>query len=348
MVSFSGWELPIQYKDFGLIDSALHTRSAASLFDVSHMGQIRISGANRIEFIESLVVGDIAALRPSESRLSLFTNSEGGIVDDTIITRRDEDLLVVVNAGCFDKDIDLIQSRLSDFQGEVHVEVLPKALLALQGPAAAEVLAALLPKISGLPFMGSMDLEISSHPVTVTRCGYTGEDGFEISVGRDFAVELAKRLVGNQKVKLAGLGARDALRIEAGLCLYGQDIDETTSPVEAGLAWTIGKRRRAQGGFPGDDVILQQLKGGVTRQRVGLLVTGPPAREGAKVNKNGDHVGTVTSGTFSPSLGRPIAIAYVQTEAATSGNELTTLVRDKQSPAIVTKLPFVKPNYYKP
>jgi len=349
ITNFHGWELPMQFSDHGILDSCLHTRQSASLFDVSHMGQIRVYGANRAEFLESIFVSDLFELQPGNSKLSIMTNNEGGILDDAIITNKTDHLHLVVNAGCFDKDLGVIQEKLDQLDGDVRVDVMEEqSLLALQGPKSATVLQAIFPSVnfSTLPFMSSVQTEFERLHISISRSGYTGEDGFEISVPDKAAVSLAEKILKFYEVKMAGLAARDVLRIEAGLCLYGQDIDETTTPVEAGMAWVVGKRRRKDGKFPGDDIILNQMKSGVSRRRAGLIVSGPPAREGCKIFQ-GDQVGVVTSGTFSPTLGKPVAMGYVKTGFAEPGSQVEVIVRDKSHSAEVTKLPFVTTRYFK-
>ena len=356
MVDFTGWQLPVQYNDFGIIDSCLHTRSKASLFDVSHMGQLQILGADREAFIESLTVGDVRGLKPGESRLSVFTTESGGILDDTVITKFDKSVQVVLNAGCVDKDMAHIEAAQKSFKGDVQLVLNREySLLALQGPEAATVLQSLVGSLDlgRIPFMSATSATVSGVAgCSLSRSGYTGEDGFEISIPSDQAAnQIAETLMKNDSVRLAGLGPRDTLRVEAGLCLYGSDIDETTSPVEAGLAWTVSKRRRVEGGFPGAAIIMGQIKDGVPRKRVGLSVlNGPPARHDnvlSLVSDPATSVGKTTSGTFSPTLGKAVAMGYVTTAHSTAGTELLVEVRSKVNPVIVTKMPFVKANYYR-
>ncbi|NXN14132.1 GCST protein, partial [Indicator maculatus] len=353
MVPFAGWSLPLYYEQ-GHLQSHLHTRRRCSLFDVSHMLQIRVYGRDRIKFMESLVVGDIAELKPGQGTLTLLTNEKGGIEDDLIVTNTSEDhLYVVSNAGCADKDLAIMRGRASELQAagsDVHLEVSDNALLALQGPSMAQVLqAGLSDDLAKLSFMSSITTTVFSVPgCRVTRCGYTGEDGVEISVPVGQAVELAEQLLGVPEVWPAGLAARDSLRLEAGLCLYGNDIDETTTPAEAGLMWTLGKRRRAAMDFPGAAIIMAQVKqkpkrkplrcahgrgrGWVANPHSPLCVSTSP--------------GTVTSGCPSPSLGKNIAMGYVETSHSRTGTALTVEVRKKQHPALVTKMPFVPTQYY--
>ncbi|KAM9271964.1 aminomethyltransferase, mitochondrial [Cariama cristata] len=352
MVPFAGWSLPLHYGQ-GHLQSHLHTRRRCSLFDVSHMPQTRVYGRDRIKFMESLVVGDIAELKPGQGTLTLLTNERGGIVDDLIVTNTSEDhLYVVSNAGCADKDLAIMMGRAAELQAtgaDVHLEVLDNALLALQGPSMARVLqAGLSDDLGKLSFMNSIATTVFGVPgCRVTRCGYTGEDGVEISVPAGRAVELAERLLGVPEVWPAGLAARDSLRLEAGLCLYGNDIDETTTPAEAGLLWTLGKRRRVAMDFPGAAIIMAQVKEKPKRKRVGLTSVGPPIRPHmAILGPEGTPVGTVTSGCPSPSLGKNIAMGYVEAVHSRAGTALTVEVRKKQHPALVTKMPFVPTQYY--
>ncbi|XP_074862138.1 aminomethyltransferase, mitochondrial isoform X2 [Carettochelys insculpta] len=352
MVNFAGWSMPVQYT-LGHLESHLHTRRLCSLFDVSHMLQTKVFGRDRVTFMESLVVGDIAELKPDQGTLSLFTNEEGGILDDLIVTSTSEQhLYVVSNAGCRDKDWALMQGQAQELRaagGDVHLEVSENALLALQGPSAARVLqAGVLDDLSKLPFMSSAVMGVFGVPgCRVTRCGYTGEDGVEISVPADRAVELAELLLRDPQVQLAGLAARDSLRLEAGLCLYGNDIDETTTPVEAALTWTLGKRRRVAMDFPGATVIVPQIKGKVKRKRVGLTSTGPPIRPHMPIlSPEGRPIGEVTSGCPSPCLKKNVAMGYVEGEHSRVGTVLAVEVRKKSYPAMVTKMPFVPTRYH--
>uniref|UniRef100_A0A673UVY4 Aminomethyltransferase n=1 Tax=Suricata suricatta TaxID=37032 RepID=A0A673UVY4_SURSU len=325
MVAFAGWSLPVQYRD-SHVDSHLHTRRHCSLFDVSHMLQ---------------------------GMLSLFTNEAGGILDDLIVTSTSEGYLYVVsNAGCWDKDLALMQGKVRELQNmgsDVSLEVVDNALLALQGPTAAQVLqAGVADDLRKLPFMTSAVMEVFGvSGCRVTRCGYTGEDGVEISVPAAGAVHLATALLENPEVKLAGLAARDSLRLEAGLCLYGSDIDEHTTPVEGSLSWTLGKRRRTAMDFPGASVIVPQLKGKVQRRRVGLMCEGAPMRAHSPIlNTEGTVIGTVTSGCPSPCLKKNVAMGYVPCEYSRPGTPLLVEVRRKQQMAVVSKMPFVTTNYY--
>lgn len=344
MAPFAGWVLPIQYPA-GILAEHRHTRTAASLFDVSHMGQISLAGDRAAAALQALVVGDIAGLGAGRQRYTLFTNEAGGILDDLMVGRLPGRLHLVVNAARTAHDLLHLQTHLPAGVTPTHHE--DRALLALQGPLAAAVLARLAPGAAGLRFMGAVECSVAGVPAIVTRSGYTGEDGFEISLPADAAERVAGRLLAEPDVAPAGLGARDSLRLEAGLCLYGQDIDELTTPVEAGLAWSIGKRRREAADFPGATVIRDQLAHGPTRRRVGLRLEGrAPARAGAEiVAADGTMAGAVTSGGFSPSLNAPIAMGYVRRDLAQSGTNLMLRVRERLLPAAVHPLPFVPHRY---
>uniref|UniRef100_K3WFC7 Aminomethyltransferase n=1 Tax=Globisporangium ultimum (strain ATCC 200006 / CBS 805.95 / DAOM BR144) TaxID=431595 RepID=K3WFC7_GLOUD len=357
MVDFAGYAMPVQYPA-GVLKSHNHTRTPgnASLFDVSHMGQLRITGADRVRFLESIVVGDIDALAHGEAKLSLITNDQGGIIDDTVITKYDDHLYVVVNAG--NQEIDLVHMHkvLESFKGDVKIERLTdRALVALQGPGAAEIMSALAPSVDfkELAFMNGVYTSLpgvdGGMDVILTRCGYTGEDGFEISVPSAQAETFARTLLTDERVLEAGLGARDSLRLEAGLCLHGHDITPETTPIEATLAWTIGKRRREEGGFPGHSIIMDQLKNKTfTKKRVGFFVEGAAAREGAQIfDANDEVVGEVTSGTFSPTLKKAIGMAYVHKDVSKIGTELYVKARNKQQQLTIAKMPFVPAGYYK-
>jgi aminomethyltransferase len=342
MVEFAGWSMPVQFA--GIIAEHTHTRAKASLFDVSHMGQLAISGRERISAIERLVPGDIAELPPGRLRYTMLTNDTGGIIDDLMVANADDYLFLVVNAAR--RDVDLARLRAN-----VHgvIELADRALLALQGPLAAGVLERLAPGVDVLPFMGSGIFDIDGVTAIVSRSGYTGEDGFEISVPWCSAVRVARRLLAEPEVASAGLGARDTLRLEAGLCLWGHDIDENTTPVEAGLAWTIGKRRRAKGDYPGAATIARQLSAGPERQLVGIKLDGRvPAREHAQVtDASGAAIGTVTSGGYGPTIGGPIALGYVDAAHAEPGTEVGLAVRGQALPGRIVKLPFVPHRYAK-
>jgi aminomethyltransferase len=344
MVPFAGYEMPVQYPT-GIVAEHLHTRAKAGLFDVSHMGQIRLVGAAADRALEALVPGDLQSLAPGRMRYTLLLNEAGGIIDDLMVTRVEDGLVLVVNAACKEGDLAHLQRRL-----DLAVEPLfDRALLALQGPLAAAVLARFAPAVAGIPFMSAVAAEIAGTSCWVSRSGYTGEDGFEIALAGADAAAVAEALLAEPEVLPIGLGARDTLRLEAGLCLYGHDIDATTNPVEAGLAWTIGRRRRAEGGFPGAAAILAALAEGPRRRRVGIRPDGrAPAREGTAIlDAAGNPAGTVTSGGFGPTLGGPLAMGYVAAALAAPGTRLALVVRDVPRPAAVVPLPFVPARYYR-
>ena len=350
MVPFAGYSMPVQYP-LGVLKEHLHTRTAAGLFDVSHMGQADLVGDDIAAAVEELVPGDIQSLKAGRIRYTQLLNEEGGIIDDLMIARPVDDdpnrLHVVVNAACKDKDYAVFEAHL---KGRGTLERKSQhALLALQGPKAAEVLALFDPKCVTMPFMSLRPATIAGADVVVSRCGYTGEDGFEISVAADSSAGLAQALLDHADVEPIGLGARDSLRLESGLCLYGHDIDDTTSPVEADLVWSIGKRRRLEGGFTGDARVLKELHEGASRLRVGFKPVGrAPAREGTVVETpEGDPVGIITSGGFGPTLEGPIAMGYVDKAYAQPGTRLHLIVRGKALEADVTSMPFVPQRYYR-
>ena len=345
LVDFAGYALPVQYG--GIIAEHEQARGGAALFDVSHMGQARIAGARAAEALESLAPADISGLGAGRMRYTQLTADNGGIRDDLMVTRLAEDALaIVVNAACKDGDFAYLGAALADRGCTLEIEE-DKALLAFQGPEAATVLESAIPGADGLAFLQGDRFDWHGVPLWISRSGYTGEDGFEISAPGRHATALAEALLASGCVTLAGLGARDSLRLEAGLCLYGHDIDLTTTPVEASLAWSIGKRRRAEGGFPGADTILNQLRNGTARRRVGLRLEGrAPAREGAEIcGADGAPVGRVTSGGFGPTVGGPVAMGYVAAGHAAPGTPLTLTVRGRALPARVACLPFIAPGY---
>ncbi|PSC04661.1 glycine cleavage system protein T [Alsobacter soli] len=352
MVPFAGYELPVQYPT-GILAEHQWTRENAGLFDVSHMGQGFLAGSDHAAVaraLEALCPADILNLKPGQQRYSQLLNEDGGILDDFMITRpaaEDQDgvLMLVVNAACKEKDWAHIESRLP--AGVRLIRADHRALLALQGPKAAEVLARHAPGVADMAFMTGLVTTFDGVPVHVSRSGYTGEDGFEISVKATKVAQVADALLADALVKPIGLGARDSLRLEAGLCLYGHDIDTTTSPVEAALVWSMQKRRREEGGFPGFERIRRELADGPARVRVGLLPEGrAPAREGAEiVTAEGRVVGKVTSGGFGPTVGGPVAMGYVEAALATSGAPLALMVRGQALPARIAALPFVPHRY---
>jgi aminomethyltransferase len=346
MVPFAGYEMPVQFPG-GIIAEHLHTRARASLFDISHMGQVELAGAAAEEAIETVVPGDIQGLAPGASRYTMLTNDTGGILDDVIVTRADDHLTMVVNGACKSADLDHLRDRLAERLEITHLE--DRALLALQGPRAVDVLARFAPQCRDMKFMTVRKARIDGAECMVARAGYTGEDGFEISTPNDAAAGLARLLLGDDDVMAAGLGARDTLRLEAGLCLYGHDIDSATTPVEAGLGWSISKRRRDEGGFPGADIIRAQLAQGPKRKRVGIKPSGrAPAREGTEItDAEGRPIGEITSGGFGPTVGGPVAMGYVETGQAKPGTGVKLIVRGEARAGEVTALPFVPPRYYR-
>ncbi len=355
MVPFAGYAMPVQYRD-GIIKEHRHTRNAAGLFDVSHMGQVRLSGASgggagAAAALERLVPVDVIGLAEGRQRYALFTDERGGILDDLMITNAGDHLFVVVNGACKEQDLAHLRQHLS---ADCTIEPLPEhALLALQGPQAAAVLARLAPGLAELVFMAAARVEIAGADCFVSRSGYTGEDGFEISVPAPRAEALARRLLAEPVVAPIGLGARDSLRLEAGLCLYGHDIDTQTTPVEASLTWALSKARRRDGarpgGYLGAEAVMAQLENGAARKRVGIRPEGrAPLREGVElVDEDGKALGRITSGGFGPTLGAPVAMGYVETARARPGTKLGAMLRGKVQPVEVAKLPFVPRRYYR-
>jgi aminomethyltransferase len=345
MIPFAGYEMPLQYK--GIVAEHEHCRFQAAFFDISHMGLAMLRGDDAAEALETLVVSDLKALPAGKLRYTLLTNEAGGIIDDLIVLNGGSYLVVIVNAARKAVDFAHIQDRIGE---RISMEIWEdRALLALQGPAAAAVLARLAPASRHMLFMSMETLKIGEIRCGVTRSGYTGEDGFEIVVDSENARTIAELLLEEPEVMPAGLGARDTLRLEAGLCLYGQDIDETTTPVEAGLGWTVDRRRREEGGFPGDEIILRQMAEGPKRKRVGIMLDGRvPARAGAKiVDPQGALLGPVTSGNYGPTVGRPIAMGYVSMQSAAPETPVNVMVRGKPLPGRIVKLPFVPHRYAK-
>lgn len=350
MVPFAGYAMPVQYP-VGIIKEHTHTRTQAGLFDVSHMGQVVLRGPEAAAALESLVPVDIVDLPEGMQRYALFTNEQGGVMDDLMVANFGDRLFVVVNAACKAQDIAHMQKHLS---GRCEIEVLEdRALLALQGPAAGAVMARLAPETAEMVFMTTATVTLAGAKCFVSRSGYTGEDGFEISVPAAQAEALARELLSHPEVAPIGLGARDSLRLEAGLCLYGHDLDEHTSPVESSLLWALSKVRRADGarpgGYPGADVILGHIANGVSRKRVGLRpLARVPVREGSEiVDESGRKVGVVTSGGFGPTLEAPVAMGYVETALAKVGTPLSAMVRGKPVPMEVASTPFVPQRYYR-
>ena len=350
MVPFAGYAMPVQYRD-GILKEHQHTRSQAGLFDVSHMGQVKLTGPQAAAALETLVPVDIVDLPVGQQRYALFTNEAGGVMDDLMVANFGDFLFVVVNAACKAQDIAHMQARIGD---QCKLEVLAdRALLAIQGPAAAQVMARLAPDLAKLLFMNVAHATLAGVDCLVSRSGYTGEDGYEISVPADRVEALARELLAQPEVKPIGLGARDSLRLEAGLCLYGHDLDTATTPVESSLLWALSKVRRADGarpgGYPGADVILKQIAEGVAKKRVGLRPQDrTPVRDGAElVDANGAKIGIVTSGGFGPTLNGPLAMGYVQTAFAAPGTRVTAMVRGKPVAMEVVRTPFVPQRYYR-
>jgi aminomethyltransferase len=354
MVPFAGYEMPVQYPS-GILAEHLHTRAEAGLFDVSHMGQALIESPNHqavAQALERICPADILSLAPGRQRYTQFLNENGGIIDDLMVTRpegADGRLSLVVNASRKAVDFELLRAKLPDNASLTILDA--RALIALQGPRAAAVLARFAPheNIETMPFMSARTVQLSGVEAHISRSGYTGEDGFEISIAADAAQAFAERLLAQAEVKPIGLGARDSLRLEAGLCLYGHELDEATDPIEAGLAWSIQKRRRSEGGFPGAARIQAALAEGPKRKRIGLTFAGrAPAREGAEiVSETGAPIGVVTSGGFGPSVGAPIAMGYVGAEFATPGAPVGVIVRGKTLGAAIAALPFHPHAYYR-
>lgn len=360
MVPFAGYEMPVSYP-LGVLKEHMQVRESAGLFDVSHMGQAFLIPADgdfktAAKALEALAPGNFTALKPGRQRYSQLLNDKGGVLDDLMVTRLgmegyEQTIYLVVNAACKTEDFALIEKNMPD---NVELKIMDNlALIALQGPKAASVLSSFAPEVETLAFMGSLDIPVK-HPdgdlwMHVSRSGYTGEDGYELSIKTPDVGKFWQMLEEHDDVEAIGLGARDSLRLEAGLCLYGHDIDETTTPIEANLTWSIGKRRREEGGFPGADIILAQLKNGTDRRLVGIRPEGrAPAREGTKIfSTDGDEIGIVTSGGFGPSVGGPVAMGYVGKKYTEAGTALELEVRGKRLPAKVQLLPFAPHHYYR-
>jgi aminomethyltransferase len=355
LVPFAGYEMPVQYP-LGVMNEHKHCRTKAGLFDVSHMGQVLIKPkSGNIEdaclALETLVPMDICALKPGRQRYAFFTNGKGGILDDLMVANRGDHLFLVVNAACKDADIAHMRDHLSE-TCEISV-IEDRALIALQGPDAEKVLSSLIPSMADLKFMDVVIVDYDGIELWVSRSGYTGEDGYEISVPADKASQFVSKLADNDLVEPIGLGARDSLRLEGGLCLYGNDIDLSTTPVEAALTWAIQKARRAggarEGGFPGADTILAQFENGADRKRVGFLPEGrAPMRASTKLfasETSSDEIGEITSGGFGPSVNSPVSMGYISTKFSDEGTKVFAEVRGKRLPATIAKMPFVVANF---
>ena len=353
MVPFAGYEMPVQYP-LGVLKEHQHTRSKAGLFDVSHMGQVLLRGPSYNDIanaLETLMPIDVAGLKEGRQRYGLFTNSEGGIEDDLMFANRGDHIFLVVNAACKQADIARMKAAL---EPAISIDVIEdRALLALQGPAAEDALASLNPAAAEMRFMDVTSMDLCGAICWVSRSGYTGEDGYEISIPSANAKSVAKALLAHEDVEPIGLGARDSLRLEAGLCLYGHDIDSQTSPVEAGLSWAIQKARKSggdrAGGFPGADRILAELADGASKKRVGLKPSGrAPMREGVALfasEDSGRQIGQITSGGFGPTVGAPVAMGYIPAELAQNGTTVYGELRGKRQLLVVTALPFTPLNF---
>ncbi|GJM05540.1 MAG: aminomethyltransferase [marine bacterium B5-7] len=348
MVPFAGYEMPVQYSN-GLKQEHLHTREHAGLFDISHMGQVKLSGESAIQFLESLVPSRIQDLSQNAQRYTVFTNEHGGIIDDLMITNADDYFFIVINAACKDNDIKIMQRQLPD--DCILEELTEFALLALQGPKASAVMQRFCPAATELVFMSGDEFTINDVPCFINRCGYTGEDGFEISIPAKHAEDLARNLLAENEVALIGLGARDSLRLDAGYCLYGHDLDVNTSPLEANLNWVISKSRLEDEShsYPGIETIRHQSQQGVERLRIGLLSDGKaPIREGVAIlNEQEEIIGNISSGGYSPTVEKPVAIGYVNKQYASVGTQLIVKVRNRIQQVKVVTLPFVEHRYYK-
>lgn len=350
MVPFAGYLMPVQYP-LGVMKEHLHTRTKAGLFDVSHMGQVLLRGDNPAQSLERLVPVSIIPLAEGRQRYALFTNDEGGILDDLMVANRGDHLFLVVNAACKDADIAHMQTGLPDCEIEV---IEDRALLALQGPSAEAALSALVPSVAEMVFMDVAVVDTEFGDLWISRSGYTGEDGYEISVANETAVDFARALIAHDDVEPIGLGARDSLRLEAGLCLYGNDLDTGTTPVEAALEWAVQKARRnggaREGGFPGAQIILAQFEAGASRRRVGIMPEGrAPMRAHTLLFASEaatEPMGEVTSGAFGPSIQGPMSMGYVSSGFAETGTKIFAELRGKRVPATVADMPF-RPSTYK-
>ena len=353
LTEFAGYEMPVQYR-LGILGEHQHTRKKAGLFDVSHMGQVILSGQSYEETalaLEKVLPMDVLGLEIGRQRYGFLTTDEGGILDDLMFSNRGDHIFVVLNAACKDSDIKYLRSLL---EPNISIkEIENRALIALQGPASEAVLGKYHPQIKNMKFMDVETLPIDGSECWISRSGYTGEDGFEISIPAEAAEPITRSILSNQNVEFIGLGARDSLRLEAGLCLYGHDIDQETTPVEASLTWAIQKARRSTGsrasGFIGSEIILKQLAGGTNKKRVGFLPqTRAPMREGVEIfgtETSKDAIGKITSGGYGPTVGYPIAMGYINSEYANSEDDLFGELRGKRVPVKVSNLPFVPLNF---
>ncbi len=343
IVDFAGWEMPVQYP-MGIMGEHKHCREKAALFDVSHMGQVILKGEGAAAKLEALVPAALSGLPEGKARYTFFTNADGGIMDDLIVSNAGDHLFVVVNASMRHQDIPHMAAHLD---GVEVIEIFDRALIAVQGPAAENVVGDLCPAVRDMKFMETAVVDILGVECRASRLGYTGEDGYEISIPEAHAVEIARAFLAHEDCEPAGLGARDSLRLEAGLCLYGNDIDNSTSPIEASLNWAIQKRRRTEGGFPGAARIQRELAEGAAKKLVGIKPEGrAPARAGVEVQSmEGEALGVITSGGFGPTVAAPVAMGYVLAEHAKPGEKVNLIIRGKAQPAEIVSLPFVQQNY---
>jgi aminomethyltransferase len=343
-VPFAGYQMPVQYTS-GIVEEHKLTRTKAGMFDVSHMGQLSIEGnEDLIAELEKIITTDLKKIKLNQSKYSFLTNEEGGIYDDLIVTKVQKGFNIILNAACKKSDFKIISSSLKNkFKIILHKNL---SLIALQGPQSSQILEKIISGVSSLKFMNGNKFSYNEQNIYITRSGYTGEDGFEISILDEFVEDLAKKLI-SQGVKPIGLGARDTLRLEAGLCLYGQDINKSTSPIEANLKWAISKRRREEGGFTGFNRIKSDLNGNLSRLRVGVKPEGKIiAREGVQIfSEEGEEIGSIKSGTFGPSVNRPIAMGYVKLIFSKPGTRIFLEVRGKKHEAKISELPFYKKSY---
>ncbi|WP_282022566.1 glycine cleavage system aminomethyltransferase GcvT, partial [Ruegeria faecimaris] len=343
LVDFAGWEMPVQYP-LGIMGEHVQCREKAAVFDVSHMGQVILRGEDVGAKLEALCPQAYATLKPGKARYGFFTNSDGGIMDDLIVSNAGDHFFVVVNAALRHQDIPHMRANLD---GVEVIEIFDRALVAVQGPKAEDVVGALCPAARDLKFMETVVADILGAECRISRLGYTGEDGYEISIPEDRAIEITKAFLAHEDCEAAGLGARDSLRLEAGLCLYGNDIDQGTSPIEASLGWAIQKRRKEEGGFPGADRIQKELAEGPVRKLVGIKPEGrAPARQGVDIQcAQGNTIGQITSGGFGPTIGGPVAMGYVAADHAEPGTAVNLIIRGKPQPAQIVATPFVTQNY---
>lgn len=340
MVDFAGWMMPVNYA-LGVAGEHKQCREKAALFDVSHMGQVVLHGEDVAAKLETLVPALITTLPEGKARYTFFTNADGGIMDDLIVSSAEDYLFLVVNASMREQDVAHLKTL------DIEVLEIDRSLIAIQGPSAEAIVSAMAPEAADLKFMETKLLDLMGSECRVSRLGYTGEDGYEISLPNDRAVEITRKFLEHPDLEMAGLGARDSLRLEAGLCLYGNDIDNSTSPVEANLTWAMQKRRREEGGFPGAERIQRELAEGPRRRLVGIKPEGrAPARRGVEVaDKEGNVIGSISSGGFGPTYGGPVSMGYIAIEFAEPGTEVDLLIRGKAMPATIIKLPFVQQNY---